>query len=467
MNFLLDQFHHNIEHIVVVAQENTIFPLTDENLHLVNLLDKITTVVIRMPPMSCHHSKLIINQYDNGDIQIFLPSNNLTRGECLYPQQVCWCSTRLSQTREVSGREFYHLESLSKPSFKTNLLSYLQAYNNETIDKQITPMIENVDFSPLNDVDFVFSVPSRRVESGVKLFQRHVRNYIESIECTPGDNAGLLLFNEHILCQTSTIGGNAKNPRNVFLNTLIPAVSTEYSSLLDGENDSIINKKQGKKRQRESLIDSLKLFDPTSTTNSPSAVVPHIVYPTTNELNMCPYGREAAGWFHFKYTSKTPYFNMMRNKLQVFYKQNSFEQQTRTNRRVATPCHSKFYIRWREPVTSENPTTRRKMITLRELDWCLYTSANASLAAWGSHTSKTDSTKHIQPRNYEVGVLLHRKRPDMPLRCYSFVDLVYGKLNAMQNDSSSRPLTDCVIVPFTASLIQYEPGDEPWSTADS
>lgn len=129
LDFLLRQFHQNVENITIVGQKGTIMPIEARAMDatLAVILKKVKLIEITMPPFASHHTKLIINFYDNGECKIFLPSNNFTSMETNLPQQVCWCSPLLKIGKE----------GLPVP-FKRSLIEYLNSYHLKDIDELIT-----------------------------------------------------------------------------------------------------------------------------------------------------------------------------------------------------------------------------------------------------------------------------------------------------------------------------------------
>ena len=124
---------------------------------------------------------------------------------------------------------------------------------------------------------------------------------------------------------------------------------------------------------------------------------------------------------------------MLRNKFKVFYKQ---DPAMVTRRRGTTPAHSKFYMHC--ATNSTGPCDASQVF--KELEWCLYTSANLSQTAWGTVSRK--------PRNYEAGVLYHSRRlaNTRKVTCRTFTRDRRG--------CAGNPTH--VAVPFTLPVIPYD-----------
>lgn len=395
LDFLLEQFHPDVQRIVLVAQEGTVLPPTTPK--ALSWVSKTHLCEFRMPPFTCHHSKLIINVYQDGSLQLFIPSNNFTYAETNYPQQVCWMSPRLRPcATKVSN------------SFQLDLLDYLQSYNLGEINRYIIPEIKRIDFAPLEGTEFVYSTPSNKYLSGFQLLAQK----LQGKEGNGDDHMSSYL--SHYLCQSSSVGNSLsrKEPCNIFTHMIIP--------MLEG----IFSKDSKKLPSTSHLLEDYRSH----------RIVPYLLYPTVQEIADSPVGWLCSGWFNFNYHRDMAHYNMLRDDFKIFYKQTKTELSLQ---RRATPAHSKFYMK----STTRNPNEK----PFRELDWCLFTSSNLSFSAWGKNLAR--------PRNYEVGVLL--KSPN--LHCQSFVDLIYNtKLQSLPENTGGTTVS----VPWTSDLAQYDRIDE-------
>lgn len=408
LDFLLRQFHRNIENITIVGQKGTIVPIEarsmDASLELV--LRKIKLIEITMPPYASHHTKLIINFYDNGECRIFLPSNNFTAMETNLPQQVCWCSPILQIEEEQS-----------LVPFKAGLIEYLRSYHVKDIDELILKSVEGVNFAPLSELEFVYSTPSKFQPSGLTMFYDKLQALSAGTEAEPSDAT------EHYLCQTSSIGTSLSRVRdeNLWTHLMVPLFTGIIPALVEGT-----------KKVHVPATEFLM------TAYAQRKIKPYIVFPTEQEFATSPLKRASSGWFHFQYLQKKNYYDMLRSRFRVFYKQ---DPAMVTRARGTTPAHSKFYMRSTTKSTEPCDASR----VFQELDWCLYTSANLSQTAWGTISRK--------PRNYEAGVLYHSSRlaGTRKVTCRSFARERGGR----EGNHSH------VAVPFTLPLVPYNAaGDE-------
>ncbi|CAB4254407.1 similar to Saccharomyces cerevisiae YBR223C TDP1 Tyrosyl-DNA Phosphodiesterase I [Maudiozyma barnettii] len=413
MNFILSCFHKDLSDITMVMQRGCIVPLdikAPEKLQ--RLHDKIKYVEVDMPSYTSHHSKMILNFYSDKSMRIFMPSNNFTEAEITYPQQVCWCSPKL---RAFGDKKL--VDDIDDAScFRAELFEYIGRYRHYLFTQRLIGDLSNYDFSSLNGLHFLFSTPRRFAaldsnnkntcdeESGLVKFGSVVRR-VES------DNTKInKIKKRHYLVQTSSIGTKRLQGKQLFTGFMIPNL--------------------------------------TSSKN----VCGHILYPTLQEVCDSPASLLSGGWFHFNYNDYSePYISMKKQNL--FVKQNPIA--TSIERR-ATPSHSKFYMKWTSD--DENDVS----IPDTPVDWCLYTSANLSIAAWGTDVKSAT--------NFEVGVLIPG-----PINVFSFVDLIYkatkGTRLGTSDDQGAHIMRDStrstVIVPFPKSLVPYSytDNDKPTNVA--
>ena len=351
LNFVMDCFHENIKSITIVAQLNTIVPFEpSQGPKARRIFSRLNTIAFPMPPFSCHHSKMIFNYYADNSCKIFLPSSNLSYYEVNLPQQVCWCSPTLPYDPDRKSRQ--------DVPFKVSLLEYLNSYNKREVN-QLIKRLKDIDFTPLEDVEFIFSTPNKKVNSGMKMLASFINE--GKIVVPPDDGSST----SHFLCQTSSIGAslNRAVPVNMFTHTIIPLCT----GILSYNQES-----NGKKAM---------IYVPSETVKTEfksRRIIPYIIFPTKYESLNGPTGSAASGWFHFDYSKdKIGYYKMLAEEFKVFYKQDSKKSADKRNKRPFVPSHSKFYL---SSTTTENDTSPNQF---KNLNWCIFTSANLSVSAWG------------------------------------------------------------------------------------
>lgn len=411
LEFLLNQFNkETVESIIVVAQEGTLIPPTSSDLCL--MLNIVTILEISMPPFTCHHTKMILNFYEDKSCKIFIPSNNFTYMETNLPQQVCWLSPVLPHIAKPSEE---------RSSFKENLLRYLCSYPTKDIRDRLVAPLTNIDFSRLSNVDFTYSTPND-INSGFKL--------LEEILSPSTDELNQGKLPQQYLCQTSSIGGPGAKGGNLFTHIWAPT----FSNLIKTSN---IKNTSQKPPPVLSTIHALSAFG--------DRIKTHIVFPTVEEIKNSPSGWLCSGWFHFHHAKNQQYYNMLLNDFSTFSKQDPLRI---SRERKATPSHSKFYMRstLQETDDLDDPFARP--------DWCVYTSANLSLTAWGTQTRK--------PRNYEGGIV-YKMTDSQMLKCASFVDIIYRKGQRLGDETKKATASLLenkriinINVPFTLPVKNYD-----------
>lgn len=406
MDFLLEQFHTSVEKITIIGQRGTITPITSGR--ALEFVKKLDIVEIFMPPYTCHHSKMIVSFFKDDSCKIYMPSNNFTYEETNLPQQVCWCSPVLQRSNGMYSR--------NSSKFQDNLIDYLASYENNLINRRLIPVIKKLNFEPLKNVQFIYSTPSKKFASGFQLLA-------DSLPRKTGTDEGDAL--KHYLCQSSTIGSaiSKKTHGNLFTHVFIPYLEE-------------IMTKSSKPLQTDTVLQEF----------NKRRIKPYILYPTVQEIQNSPAGWLSSGWFHFNRLKDVVHYDNLLKKLDAFYKQNPNDL---SRERKATPCHSKFYFK----STTTNGEEKQNS-QFDNLDWCIYTSSNLSLSAWGNLNGL--------PRNYEVGVLFVSDQNS--LQCQSFNDVIYNRyrLKSRELKQPSVAPSTVIMVPFGLPPTKYdiEKGDE-------
>ncbi|SCU81349.1 LAFA_0C04236g1_1 [Lachancea sp. 'fantastica'] len=412
LDYILPIFAANTS-ITIIAQKGTILPATLQTPQILKLVANLETLLVHMPPYACHHSKLVVNKFKNGDCCIYIPSNNFTSAETNIPTQIVWCSPLLKRS-----------PSASRPSaFRTALIRYLQGYRVDM--KPVIAALEQVDFLPLDElgIEFVYSHPEI-ASSGLPLLGSRLQDQHH--------NAGDKDLTHHYLAQVSTIGSPIKSglrsPGNLFLNFMIPL----FSGLIKPE----ANTKRG-----------TKAFDIPEYKKwlELNRIKPYIIYPTAEELRTSPMGYMAGGWFHYHW-KRNEASRELYQKIKdwnVLYKRNPRAGSVRKS----TPAHTKFLMK--------ATTLSSDAAPFKEMDWVLFTTGNLSMNAWGTYSSK--------PRNYEVGVLF-KSTKQVKIVIESAADLAYSNFNGAGRSLSETQSIDrkklSVMIPFENVPIPYTGEDD-------
>ncbi|SCU92961.1 LAMI_0E12728g1_1 [Lachancea mirantina] len=368
LDYILTMFDPRVK-LTIVAQKGTILPLSVMTPKLKSLISNMKTLLIDMPPFTCHHSKLIINEYKDGGVRIYIPSNNFTSAETNLPQQVVWSSPLLP--RESQARK-------SMSHFRDSLLQYLSTYDCDLSDLNET--ITKTNFTKIEEygLKFIYSSPRPAKKlfddsgTGFRLLCNELQDFRHVKDPSNKDNQL-----HHYFCQVSTIGApltaGSSPPGNLLTHLMIPFLSGLLPAV----------ELQTKKRTNQ-LLD----WDRLAELYKLQGIKPYILYPTEKEIRNCTLGYMASGWFHY-HRARNECARKVYEKLKssgFFFKQ----RQERHTSRNTTPSHTKFYAKF--------TTNSQNSESFNCPDWVLFTTANLSLHAWGTATRK--------PKNYEVGVLM-------------------------------------------------------------
>lgn len=286
-------------------------------------------------------------------------------------------------------------EKKEKPKaiFYSDLIKYFSSYPIKLLRDM--HFLSKYDFSILDDMNIklIFSTPNIDTISGLDLLEDTFKE--KNLIAQPDDNNSI----SNYFCQVSSIGAPMhKNQLNdSFTDVLVPIFNNNSSN--DNTNISLL-------------------------------------FPTYNEINRIIPDENAGNWFHF---------NKKCEKSISLVKQDD----TKVSRnRKSTPSHSKFYMKW---TSDQNNNTK---YSISNLDWCLYTSANLSMSAWGKAHSK------VKAKNYELGILITpNNNSNDKIKYASFVDLIYNRsINTNINDY----LSNTILTPYSLPGIKYDKNDTPF-----
>ncbi|CCH58782.1 hypothetical protein TBLA_0A10020 [Henningerozyma blattae CBS 6284] len=408
LEYIYSMLHENIERIFIIGQKGTIIDYSTNE--YTKFRKKTSIRYVKNPNMSNHHCKMIVNLYRDGSAKIFMPSQNMRMLEQILPQQVCWISPLLLPSKKTKiysnsnsnsnsdldlGHEF---DSPFLQSLRDFLSFYEYGYVN--ILEGCFDFLDDLDYASLDDdIQIVFSAPKndRHHGSAMGLFGSlglcGSKEELEKKKAT------------RYLAQVSSIGYGIYQG-NLFTHHMIP----QWAGL-----PNMVRK--------HNVMNIFKEYN----------IQPMVVFPTTQEIKDSPTHGDAAGWFH----------NIGSNSFEsqkIFYKQGP----NVSKERGTTPSHSKYYMK--STCTDEDP--------FKYLDWCIYTSSNLSMSAWG--------TDRKDPRNFEIGIVIKPKNGGK-LKCHSFVDLIYNRPGSRLNSNEEAIGPRSVLVPFPKQLEGYSDRDFAFS----
>lgn len=363
----------------------------------------IADVVASLPNrFASHHSKMMVNFFEDDDAEIVITTSNLTQLDFMGLTQAIWRSGRLQKgkTSTTSGKRF-----------RIDLMRYLAKYKLNTIDI-LLKKLEGFDFSSV-DVELIASAPgvysmeepkSKGETYGfLKLRQVLKRN-------------DLLLDHEeakhNILAQVTSIAYPYLTRRgktsSMFTHLLCPLMFKEWDQLLEpGAQASLEHQREFKYK-------------------------PHIVFPTAKEIAGSNFGFLSGSANHFKYTPSTIHRQQYEQNIKPYLRK--WGHGSQTGREKVTP-HVKYY-------TCDNGDG------WKSLKWVMVGSHNLSKQAWGYPLAKSNGMQ-FEVGSYELSVFKAGKEPLIP---------VYGS-DVLPAKSTGVPVRFPFVVPPTPYLAR----DQAWS----
>ncbi|KAI9136928.1 tyrosyl-DNA phosphodiesterase-domain-containing protein [Paraphysoderma sedebokerense] len=412
---------------------------------------RITLILPDLPPFGTHHTKMMINFYDDDTLKVIIHTANLVA-----PDWTC-------KTQGTYTTPFLKMKNKgpADPSsdFERDLINYLRAYKNFHIDGWVE-RIQQYDFTCCRAI-IVGSVPGSHADRdyhswGLNRMKSLLERYVDLTKCYPPHVQG----KEHLISQFSSWGSLGTNDewlRGFFLNNM---------------------------SKFKSAAPNLKNRKPEE----------HLCFPTVENVRDSIEGWEAGGSLPLSYDNCL--------KMQDYLPKYMASWVARDAGRDFAMPHIKTYTRLLIP-ESQSPSSQLPE-TNAFVAWILLTSANLSKAAWGQLINKGNTLKIL---SYELGVLivpslfktekhddvylvntnvrLSRKQPftpidldDVPL--YSFPSSVskipsnffssrspHKHSNPRQEDEDSREngspkLIVPIRLPYDLPMTKYKPNEECW-----
>lgn len=343
LEYIAAQFlNFNKTKVVLFYQPNTHVPCGNPN---------VVEIEVPMAPYTSHHSKMIINEYQDGSVKLWIVSCNLVQAEFEMNNQLYWSSPLLYPGEDKSSQ--------FKRKLSEQIMTYPQQY------PPLNRLIQSLDFKPIVG-DFIPSARSRQSDKfGFFALYESLLEH-KAIPYTHDVHRKLLYQSSSISSpyQHSTKTGLAAN---IFTHFLAPLCLGYF-----GQNPHFKN--------MHINAGTTALEEMSEKSNAELLVV----YSSSKCVKSSLFGVRGGGWSCYNPTT-------VKGKAQskvldpIFHK--SITKQRRTN-----PSHSKFVV-----MTSDN---------FKTLDWVLFTSHNISKQAWGNPLSIRSTGMATNVENYETGVLI-------------------------------------------------------------
>ncbi|OAL64495.1 tyrosyl-DNA phosphodiesterase [Trichophyton rubrum] len=404
-------------------------------------------VVAYMPePFGTHHSKMMILIRHDNLAQVIIHTANMIPRDWGNMTQAVWRSPLLPLSQSQVGDACGVFGSSAR--FKRDLLAYLEAYNNNTINTLIR-QLQQYDFGAVKAV-LIASVPTRLP---VKEFDSNRRTLWgwpalkDAIGSIPIDRSSSQAQNPHIIIQVSSIA------------TL-------------GQTDKWL---------KETFFSSLYSQPEVNQSRSTSKAKFSIIFPTPDEIRRSLDGYGSGGSIHMKIQSPPQQKQLAYLRRYLCHWAGDAEgpknaDPTTTSDRVreagrrrAAP-HIKSYIRFSDS-------------DMDSIDWAMITSANLSTQAWGAGAN---THGEVRICSWEIGILIW---PDLfreenieecsdssltnhvkMIPCFKRNTPSEKPLQTSENDSIKVTLhldaTNMTRVglrmPYDLPLIPYTPQEVPW-----
>lgn len=356
-----------------------------------------------------HHTKMMINFFTDGTMEIIIMTANLTMLDFGGLTQMCWRSGRLPKGKSRKDQGII---------FQNDLSLYLKCYKISQLS-QLANTLNEYDFTSI-DVELLASAPgtynlnkvsnTSEIYGYGKLYQLLQRNKLFTTTGEP----------HSLLSQVSSIASPFKSSKgvsaSVFSHILCPIV------FHDPEIEP----------EFQTLPLTPGLFEKHQQQNN---YTPYIIYPSTSDISNSKIGWGGGQACHFKYTTTNP-----------------LKQQYVQNIRP-------YLCNWESKIRGGAPPHVKMLLCGNKhwnmLKWALMCSHNLSKQAWGYPLASKKGEHLFKIASYELGVFI----PSRSTR------KLVPKVNNNENlnlKGDDIPIT----VPFDLPPNHYSKNDKPWSSIE-
>lgn len=364
----------------------------------------ISDVVASLPNrFGSHHSKMMVNFFEDDEVEIVIMTSNLTQLDFVGLTQTLWRSGRLKKGKTST--------TLGK-RFRIDLIRYLSKYKLNVTDA-LLKKLEHFDYSSV-DVELVASAPGVYNLEDPKP-KGEAYGYLKFRQCLKRNN--LLLepekLSHNILAQVTSIAYPYATKKgktsSIFTHLLCPLMFKDWDQLLEPGAEA------SQQHQRENRYK------------------PHIVFPTAKEIASSNFGFLSGTAVHFKYTTLAIHEQQYEQNIKKYLCK--WSQGTQTGRERVTP-HVKYYA-------CDNGDD------WKSLKWVLVGSHNLSKQAWGYPLAKSKGPQ-FEVDSYELSVFkAGKEKPLIP---------VYGS-DALPAKTTGEAIRFPFVVPPKPYLVR----DQAWS----
>lgn len=363
----------------------------------------IKEVIANLPNrFASHHTKMMINFFVGGAVEIVVMTANLTQLDFNGLTQACWRSGRLypGKTTGISGKRF-----------RLDLMRYLARYKLE-VTNNILKRIDHLDFSGIT-VELVASAPGTyeiaNVSKGDVYGFGKLRQILERNDLLIDENEGT----HNVLAQVTSIAYPFKSEKgqtsSVFSHLLCPLFFKSWQGVLPPGANSFESHQED--------------FD----------YKPHIVFPTVDDIRHSNFGYLSGSAIHFKYTESAIHRAQYEQNIRAYLRKWNYSE-TNTGRELLPP-HVKYYA-----VDNGDDW--------KSLKWVLVGSHNLSKQAWGLPVQRSNGNLY-EVGSYELSILIPKGRRQL--------------VPSYKRDTVKDVKKEPVRFPFTLPPTPYGPQDKPWS----
>lgn len=401
---------------------------SDQDLAFIKSKFNIHEVVADLPiRFGTHHTKMMINFYENDTCEIVIMTCNLQKIDFGGLTQMCWRSGRLKRTNKPT---------ISKRGarFQKDLKNYLLRYKKKSL-QELSRLLNDYDFLSIC-VELVASTPGYfNMEDMTQ--ESEIYGYGKFYQVLKRNN--LLIDNSHghkkfnILAQVSSISYpfalNKQKTSSVFSHLLCPLIFA-------GQN----------KVAFDLLEPGAHLFKEHQTNHN---YQPYIVYPSAEDVARSNVGFTSGQAIHFKYLTSATHRNQYEQNIKPYLYKWRSDPADETGRQNVPP-HVKLYI----CDNGDNWSTFR---------WVLMGSHNLSKQAWGGKQElkfTNNDPRKFKVASYELGVLIPgspKPQEETKQECATDLAPVYGSDSFLKGNKKTP-----VRMPFKLPPMKYDVTDQPW-----
>ncbi|KAH3680324.1 hypothetical protein WICMUC_000391 [Wickerhamomyces mucosus] len=314
---------------------------------------------IKMKPYTSHHCKLIINEYNDGTIKLFLLSCNLMPAEFLMNNQMIWESPKLFKN-----------DNNDNSQFKINLIKFIDSYDsilqNGKSLKFLSNYLNQYDFSSIIG-DFISSVPTT-INSNFG-YQGLINSLNSKSHMKNNRNKVQIVYQSSSIASAINYEQKTGKIGNIFTHLILPKIFN-HERLKNGS---------------EELDNFLQL----------NKIELYLIYPTLENIEKSYFGKASGTWSNFNAFNNNKSKDHYKMLSKYFYKPYS-------KQRTYLTSHTKYLFQ-----SSDNFET---------LDWVFLTTANISKQAWGLKVIENFETGIFISKNHYIGKILKPVSIDYDLK---------------------------------------------------